>query len=229
MTPRRPHLLLVLPVLLLLGGLAGCTDDPATATETAASTGATPSTSAAPAEPADHSPADPALPDDLALDAGLDRGDSDSRVRGPGRAVPGTSFADLCSPPAGLWPGPAVDRLVATESRPEYLQVREVALYADEDEARAVLEGLRRQVAACPEDGDRVFTGLQPTDDLTLTFGMHYAEGLGGTVWRIDQHDRSLVLVADSGEASEESLPAMAAGLARTHADLWSRIAPQLP
>lgn len=217
MTPRRPHLLpLLLPLAVLplvLSACSGAAQDPV------ALDGPTTSDAASPEQ---------RLPDDLSLDHGLDRSDADATVEGPSRTVPGTSFPDLCDPDPTTWPGASGDRLAAVETGPEYLELHEVLLYADEATAQDVLDGLRTQVDSCPESGTQRYATVGVNDATTLTFGMHFVDGLGGTVWRVTRHGDVLLVLADSGEASEESLRPMAADLARTHATLWSVLAPQL-
>lgn len=222
MTPRRPRPLFV-PVLLLSASLyAGCGDAPTSTAPPQASPTPTSTAPTATEEPA------AGLPDDLALDAGLRRDDSDLVVTGPARDLEGVGFAELCAPDPTLWPGPAVDQVVVTVAGPEYLHVREAVRYPDPTDAVAALDGLREQVRACPEADARIYLLLEPTGPKALTFGMHYREGLGGTVWHLVAHDDVLLVLADSGEASEDSLPSMADGLVRVHDQVWDAIAPQL-
>ncbi len=212
MIPRRPRLLLLL-ALLPLTACSGTSEAPV-----ALDPATTPPSSTPPQQ----------LPDDLPLDHGLDRADADATVRGPSREIPGTSFPDLCDPDPTTWPGSTDDRLTTVESGPEYLQLHEVLLYSDGASAQDVLDRLRTQVESCPESGTQRYGTVGVNDATTLTFGMHFVDGLGGTVWRVTRHDDLLLVLADSGEASEESLRPMAADLARTHADLWSVLEPRL-
>ena len=224
MTPRHPHLLLVPALLLPLTALAGCSQDPAEVAVDPGSPGTAPAT---PSPSSDQASGD-RLPDDLPLDLGMHRDDTDATVEGPGRDLPGTSFAEVCDPDPTVWPGPAVDRLVAVESGPEYALVREAVLYASEAAASAALGRVEALVEGCPRVEGRVYSLLRSADEGPLTVGLHYTAGLGGTVWLLVQHDELLLVLSDSGEASEESLPPMADALDRTHEDLWAAVEPAL-
>lgn len=226
MTPRRPHLLLLPTLLLTLLGLPGCGQEPtATASDPATTT------SSPPQEPTPEPTLEPVgdrLPDDLPLDLGMDRDDADATVTGPGREVAGVSFAEVCDPDPTVWPGPAVDRVTAVETGPEYGFVREALLYPSAADAADALDRVRALVEGCPTVEGRVYSLLEPTAAETLTVGLHYTQGLGGTVWTLVQHDDVVLVLSDSGEASEESLPGMAESLTRTHDELWAAIEDRL-
>lgn len=234
MTPRRPrllpatvHLTVALLVVPPVISLSGCANESMTATT---------ATDPSPTEP---SPTEPSpttaptagprrLPDGLALDWQIHRGWSDMPVSGPGRDVVGIGLAGTCGLTAAVWPGPAVDRIAVTQTGPEYLHVRELLLFEEAREVTAVLDTVRERLLACPGDDDLEHVLLGHEDDQSVTLGVHYREGLGGTVWHLVAHDRMLLALADSGEASAESLRPMAAGLAAVHDEVWGRIGPDV-
>lgn len=245
MTPRRPRPLLVLPVLLLLGGvagLAGCGDDPATATpasEPAATGAPEPPATAAPDPTTPPAPGD-RLPDDLALDSGLDHADTstDFALEGPGREVDGVPMTDFCDPDPTTWPGTLSDRLAVRETGPEYEQSREALLYPTVEAARTALDGLREVVEACPEvryrpgkesREDRLHELLEPAGPDVLTVGVHYRGVLGSGIYQVRLVGRTLLAARDLGEGSVDGLPEGARRMTTALDELLVEIGDDLP
>lgn len=243
MTPRRPYpppfpavaLVVALTLALCVGVLAGCGGARRTV---AADAPSPPSpTASAPTASVSEAPRSDRLPDDLALDHGLSADDSDLALEGPGRDVAAVSFRDLCDPDPTSWPGAAQDRLTVELAGPEYLVQRELLLYDTAAAAQEVLDALAAQLASCPEvrgtdpaqPGARRYLLLEPTGERVLTFGMHYLDGLGSTVWLVERRGRLLLLAASYGEGSRESLPGGGRDLARTHEPLWDALERDLP
>lgn len=239
MIPRRPRLLLLL-ALLPLTACSGTSEAPVALDRAAASYAATPD--ATPDTTPDTTPdaTHGRLPDDLALDLGLDHAArwSDFRLEGPGRDVEGVPMVDFCDPDPTTWPGAVWDRMAVRESGPEYEQSREALLYPDVDSAREALEGLRAIVTACPEvavragresNEDRLHLLLRPAGEDVVTIGVHWRGVLGSGVYEVQQVGRTLIAARDLAEGSRDTLDEQAANLTASLDELVAVIRDELP
>lgn len=247
MTPRCPHPLTVLPVLLALATLTACGDGPGPAPR--ASDGAstanvsTPTAEPTPDEPTPTPPTpgqDERLPDDLDLGAGLDKAAtwSEFRLEGPGRNVEGVPMVDFCDPGAETWPGPVVDRIAVRETGPEHEHSREVLLYPSADAARTVLADLRAVATDCPvalfragreSREDRLHQVMEPDGPDVTTVGVHYRGVLGSGTYQLRRVGRTLLAARDLGEGTVEGLRADARRLTTALDTLLEVIGTDLP
>ena len=144
--------------------------------------------------------------DDFPLDIAIPVG-GDSELAGPGRDVEGVDFTDLCGPDAWMVQ-PVEDALAVRVTGPEYSLTRQLETFADADTAAGMLADLRAALADCPVSGSKVFTELdaQTSYDDSVTFSMTYDEGLGGTIFQVVRVGRAVLLVAETGEYSPETV-----------------------
>lgn len=250
MTPRRPHPLLWLPVLLTLVVPTACGDGPGTpspaadtASDSASDTVSMTDPSTLPGEPTPAEPSpgsDDGLPDKLDLGAGLDGAAqwSEFRLDGPGRGVEGVPMVDFCDPAPTTWPGPVVDRIAVRESGPEYEQTREVLLYPSVDDARTMLAALRAAVTGCPvvlfragkeSREDRLHRLMEPAGPDVVTASVHYRGVLGSGIYQVRRSGRTLVAARDLGEGDVTSLRTDARRMTATLDALLEAIGHDLP
>ncbi|WP_372733877.1 hypothetical protein [Nocardioides sp.] len=153
------------------------------------------------------------IPADFPLAVGFGPASEEVQLKGPAADIKGVSALALCG--TNVLPLTSQDRLVATESGPEYVQVRELTTFAGPAEAVSAVEAIRNAVGDCPEmpgdvpANDRIFIELEAeTGYDSVTFGFHYREGTGGSVIQVTRVGSAVLVTDHSGEFTAGTLQA---------------------
>lgn len=156
-------------------------------------------------------------PDPGAVDVPLDwdlvdmTGDG-GRILGPGPKAEGVAEVSPCD--RAVWPETGVDRLALTTTGPEFVESRELVVFASADQAAQIMEDVRSAIDACPTE----INGQDPTSspeqawdvleadtgyDDSVTFSQTYTDGLpGGQVWQLTRVGRAIIAVSTGGHYS---------------------------
>lgn len=179
-------------------------------------------------EPAGSPRADgvsPRIPADFALDEGLRDHGGDGGQRGPSEAVRGLRL-DPCAEVS--WkPKRRSDRLAVRSFGPESLQVRELLTFGSAARAARVVEGVRADLAGCPDNAVdssgqrtrvRVF-GLTTGYDDVLWSVTAADDQLGGYLAQVVRVGKAVVINYDAGEYSRTTTRPGARALNRNSQD----------
>lgn len=126
-----------------------------------------------------------------------------------------------------LFPGPAVERLVAFATGPESLDGRELHTYRSASEAAQVLQKIRDAQRQSPESGGVIWTvhDVEGPGEESLTLSRTLDFGLGTDVFQFTRVGNAILAIDLGGEWSlETSVPS---GIDRI-TDLSSAIAPEM-
>jgi hypothetical protein len=173
--------------------------------------GSTPSSepSPEPSESATTSAEVPAVPGDFPLAIGLPEDDGETTVSPPTPDGDGMGEVEMCGPV--VWPilgtPGGTNRLVTSASGPEWSDVRELVVHANEMLAMRSMEGMRVAAARCRSSEHQVWTVLdRDTGYDTVTMGLTYDNSLGSSVFQVTRVGSARLMVSTYGEGSLSSL-----------------------
>lgn len=164
------------------------------------------------------------IPDDFPLDTAMIEDGGDHTRHGPSREGAGVGKVELCG--LVVWPDPdSQDRLVTRVDGPEYRDARELLVFADSEAALNVMAPIRQAAKDCRGLDNQVWTPLEESTGWdSVTVGLSYDDGLGGSVFQFTRVGSAVLFVTSYGEGSLESLPDQ--GAAAT--DVTDAIAPAM-
>ncbi len=153
---------------------------------------------------------------DLELATGFtDHSGDGGSTEGPTADLPGVDQTLVCGTPLIDQSRTPTGRLLATNSGPEWFELRQVIAYEDEKAATGALAQIVELVNACPEETvqldeapptDRLWQVFGSDDPGSVLFAGTPRDGLGGSLYQVIRVGRSLLVLMQTAEWSTESV-----------------------
>ncbi|GAA1114384.1 hypothetical protein GCM10009668_41090 [Nocardioides dubius] len=146
---------------------------------------------------------------------------------GPSAQLTGIDRTLVCGQPLLAQQPLPTGRLLASNSGPEFLELRQVIGYRDADAAKQAFTELFDTVSACTPKkagrggavmASRVWQVFGSGDPDSVVFADTAAEGLGGSLYRVSRKGRALLVVMQSGEWSTDTIGGGLSDLDRSNA-----------
>lgn len=145
--------------------------------------------------------------------------------KGPSADLPGIDQALACGAPLLSQTHRPTGRLLASNSGPEFFELRQVIAYRDAKAAKQTFNDVVRVVSACTTEtiiidgsttAERTWQVFGSGDPDSIVFADTPTEGLGGSLYRVSRFGRSLLVMMQSGEWSTETVGGGLPGLDRS-------------
>ncbi|MFS3130692.1 hypothetical protein ACLM5J_19980 [Nocardioides sp. Bht2] len=151
-------------------------------------------------------------------------GDGGEQV-GPAADLEGVDQMLACGRPLLSQEHLPTGRLLASNSGPEFFELRQVIAYRDAEAAKETFEALFRVVSDCPNEtinvegsvtSERTWQVFGSGNPESLVFSETPTEGLGGSLFRVSRFGRSLLVMMQGGEWSTDTVGGGLIGLDRS-------------